>query len=334
MTITHGVPERPAAAWRDLAGTDLWLHCLTIAAPRRTVSGETLPPPADEVEALAGLLAYLAADDGPPHYNSRTAICLAAELAARRNDEATAIALVRWWALHTQPKWAAFDIDLLARNRALAPLLLRGVLAEALRLDAAACAGYLGILLPAIAERRRHGRVLSHGRWSWKRLLKEISVRAIDREPDHVTPQQRRRRWLGRPRASAEVIAATETRLGVTLPPDYRAFLETSDGFEPWKATAPQLLPAAEIDYLSRVSDPALMDIYRDYGDDVARAIEGAIRISTDKEQMFLLLPPATNPEGDGWGAWFFAPWVPGEWRHQSFRHYMEDELRGMEAGE
>jgi hypothetical protein len=30
---------------------------------------------------------------------------------------------------------------------------------------------------------------------------------------------------------------------------------------------------------------------------------------------------------------WFFAPWVPGEVRYPSFRHYTEQELQDLSAG-
>src|SRR5579859_5995010 len=46
--------------------------------------------------------------------------------------------------------------------------------------------------------------------------------------------------WLGYPGASEEQIAALEQRLGVALPPSYRAFLAYSNG---WRATG-HFIPA------------------------------------------------------------------------------------------
>ncbi len=37
--------------------------------------------------------------------------------------------------------------------------------------------------------------------------------------------------WLGYPGADESAIAAAEQRLGLTVPPSYRSFLRTSDGF-------------------------------------------------------------------------------------------------------
>ncbi len=49
--------------------------------------------------------------------------------------------------------------------------------------------------------------------------------------PDDVYEQITADEWLGRAGASEATIATAEIRLGVAIPPDYRAFLSESNGW-------------------------------------------------------------------------------------------------------
>jgi hypothetical protein len=100
------------------------------------------------------------------------------------------------------------------------------------------------------------------------------------------------------------------------------------------------LAPAAAVDYLPRLIAPELMAPYYAYAyedafdADKGHPLEGAICVSPGNEaQIFLLLPPQANSWGEGWGYWFFASWVPGEWVQQGFRYWAEDELRRLMDG-
>ena len=145
--------------------------------------------------------------------------------------------------------------------------------------------------------------------------------------------------WLGFPGATAAELAAAEARLGITLPPSYRAFLATSNG---WRATGPfipQVWSTAEIEWFAaRNSDwiAAYLDVgdaegeppvpeaqYRVYGPGQVpfrlADLPATLEISeAGDEAIYLLNPQVVAPDGE-WEAWFFANWKPGADRYRSF---------------
>lgn len=69
-------------------------------------------------------------------------------------------------------------------------------------------------------------------RMDWKPWLSRWSAEWIQSsEPADLDPQVLRDRWLGFAPASEEAVAAAEARLGLPLPPSYRDFLLTTDGW-------------------------------------------------------------------------------------------------------
>lgn len=176
-------------------------------------------------------------------------------------------------------------------------------------------------------------------------LLADDEIRA-NLPPDAIASG-----WLGYPGASEEQLAALEERLGVALPPSYRAFLAYSNG---WRATGP-FIPAiwsteqvewfavrnqdtidAWLDgerYTGREPDPVPDEEYLDYGGAHGSA-EGAMRSEylqtaleiSDREEagtaIYVLNPQIVTPAGE-WEAWFFAHWVPGATRYRSFWELM-----------
>src|SRR4051812_4520962 len=64
--------------------------------------------------------------------------------------------------------------------------------------------------------------------------------------------------WLGYPGATDEHIAAAEARLGIGLPPDYREFLQTSNGWRWTNSFIERIWPVEEIRWL-RSSDPDII---------------------------------------------------------------------------
>jgi cell wall assembly regulator SMI1 len=149
---------------------------------------------------------------------------------------------------------------------------------------------------------------------------------------EHTTPEQHAAGWLGFRGADETQIAATEARLGITLPPSYRAFLKVSNG---WSVIAPfvyRLYPVEEIDYLHKV-DPQHVSAFLEgyttgrtelsahdaaYGDE----LQHAIAISEYGDAQLLLNPLRRDEQGE-MEAWFFASWVPGEQRYGSFGDLM-----------
>jgi hypothetical protein len=167
-------------------------------------------------------------------------------------------------------------------------------------------------------------------------LLRSPAVR--ERLPPEVVASG----WLGYPPATGEQLAQAEARLGVTLPPSYRAFLATSNG---WRLTGhfiDRLWSAQEITWFRDRNqewidnwlegarsqggpDPIPDDEYFVYGDD-QRSVSfreeywgASLQISEEGDgAVYLLNPRAVTADGE-WEAWFFANWLPGATRYRSY---------------
>lgn len=175
-----------------------------------------------------------------------------------------------------------------------------------------------------------------------------------DSEGIDLPPDVQESGWLGYPGASAGQIDAAQARLGRTLPPSYRAFLTVTNGWRQPGMFIERLWPVEAVGwhydlYPQRVESwlfgagmagdlPAIPDEeYLTYGDgQVSEAIreeylKTALQISDyGDEEVYLLNPAVVTPEGE-WEAWFFASWIPGAYRHPSFRAMMQAEYRSFQ---
>ena len=169
----------------------------------------------------------------------------------------------------------------------------------------------------------------------WERLLAQWTEEMAlysDGQDDPALPIQRTG-LLSAVGATEDEIAASEARLGITIPPSYRQFLQVSNG---WQAGSWHLRPVSEVQWFS-IEDQAIIDAwvkaglddtvsdeeYLVYGDDVnqplrAEYLQTALAIGEYDEGTYLLNPQTRTPEGE-WEAWFFAHWVPGADRYRSF---------------
>src|SRR5947209_8659362 len=102
----------------------------------------------------------------------------------------------------------------------------------------------------------------------WKPILvqwsKELMATDLAR---HVDPLPELRDWLGFDPATASEIESLEARLGVILPPSYKSFLLTTNG---WRALTPfiyRLRPASEVEYF-RVENEHWVEAYGQAGSD------------------------------------------------------------------
>lgn len=136
--------------------------------------------------------------------------------------------------------------------------------------------------------------------------------------------------WLGYPPATDAQIAATEKRLGLTLPPSYKSFLKVSNGWRAIDQFINRLWPVEEIDWLA-TTDPETVEVWEDAstGGDIlyeSKYIASTIQIS-DREYagtaMYLLNPKVVSPTGE-WEAWFFSHWNPGATIYPSFWEMMQ----------
>jgi hypothetical protein len=128
--------------------------------------------------------------------------------------------------------------------------------------------------------------------------------------------------------ASQDELRAAEDRIGAALPPDYRAFLETTNGLDGLADWVTRLRPAAELAWL-RDEDPELIEIWAEAaGDD---SLAGTLVVSDEEDGARVLLNPGVVGADGEWEAWFFAHWVPGAEPYPSFRSLVE-ELRARQV--
>lgn len=164
--------------------------------------------------------------------------------------------------------------------------------------------------------------------------------------------------WLGYPPATAEAIAENEDRLGVKLPPSYRAFLSITDGW---------VYPGNDMDFPGKLRSVEELEWANDSDASVVRAFADAYyEMSTPDEQYFVygpdqdpvhiraeyfghcivvseeteggvyLLNRAVQTDDGEWEAWHLSSELPGAYRSRSFeelirqqhallRHYRDD---------
>jgi len=187
---------------------------------------------------------------------------------------------------------------------------------------------------------------------TWGRLLAEISrLRLADPEVAVSVPDAKVISvWLGEKGATEEELAAVEKRLGTSLPPEYRAFLLESNGFEQLSPFIWRLYGTGEIDWF-RIRNQEWIDAFQ-IGDDIsaeehllsrrenevgfrAAYLSSCLQISEVGDCAVVLLNPEVVTAAGEWETWFFASWLPGATRHSSFRAFMEAELAALsDAGQ
>ena len=186
----------------------------------------------------------------------------------------------------------------------------------------------------------------------WPELLKKLSAAAIADEqiggllpPDSVDAG-----WLGYQAATEEELIKLEKRIGAKLPPSYRSFLATSNGWRYPGYFVYDLLPTTKVgwfrdlhqDWIDAWSEgadligesPQVPDreyfIYgpgQDPGNFREKHWRKTLAISEDGDSAILLLnPKVVTAEGE-WEAWFFANWLPGAERYRTFWDLMQAEL-------
>jgi hypothetical protein len=159
--------------------------------------------------------------------------------------------------------------------------------------------------------------------------------------------------WLGFAPATTAQLSALEKRIGARLPPSYRNFLKTTNG---WRATGPfidRVFPARRVawfrdrhqDWLDAwlegarcVGEPIPVsdEEHRVYGaqQDCCKFRqeywEATLAISGVGDSAIYLLNPLVVTRSGEWEAWFFANWHPGAVRYRSFAQMLEEELRSF----
>ena len=172
----------------------------------------------------------------------------------------------------------------------------------------------------------------------WRSYLSSYSLNVLrvaeGNELWNVSAAQRAAGWLGYRGAGEEEIAALEDRLGVRLPPSYRAFLGASDGWLHLGSYMWEMRTTITVGWLSE----AVPDVWRTIkSDNEARGASGllgrALLISWEGDSQFWLLDPDDLSEDGEWAAHIWASWYPGLGdRHASFAELVEEERLKFEA--
>jgi cell wall assembly regulator SMI1 len=158
----------------------------------------------------------------------------------------------------------------------------------------------------------------------WLDLLSRLAVKVLARgdQVADLSESALETGWFGTAGATDADLAALESRLGVKLPPSYRSFLKTTNGWGPTSFAVERLLRAEEVVRFAE-SEPDWVQIWSENED--GPALKTAIQVSTVGDGVCLLIPSDQKAE---WETWFFANWIPGAHRHESFRALMENELQ------
>ncbi|WP_405350133.1 SMI1/KNR4 family protein [Nonlabens sp. Asnod3-H03] len=166
-----------------------------------------------------------------------------------------------------------------------------------------------------------------------KKLLEQISIKAIELGESDFSEKQIIESWLGRESATQSDINHLEKRLGVVLPDDYKLFLKMSNGFKATTHVDITFEPTDRVDYLSNFENyNGSLSFYDDMDgyQEISLQFKKSILIGgIEEEQIFLLLPPVGNMEK--WRYWQFANWIPGEEEYENLEAHFIDVLNLLE---
>jgi SMI1 / KNR4 family (SUKH-1) len=131
-----------------------------------------------------------------------------------------------------------------------------------------------------------------------------------------VTPETLASGRLDYPAATEDQVTRLETRLGKTLPPSYRAFLKTSNGFRQPQTLVWRILPAEEVEWF-RVRNQQTIDILKSYDlEDLSDTLEISAR-EIAGSAVYLLNPNVVAADGE-WEAIYYAHWQGPNYAHYS----------------
>jgi hypothetical protein len=188
--------------------------------------------------------------------------------------------------------------------------------------------------------------------FDWDSFLRQWSREIIDtgQYDKMLPPDIIASGWLGFPGAAEEQIQRAESRLGVRLPPSYRQFLATTNG---WRMTGTFIFRMWSTEEIERFSVrnrgwalayswrrviPVPDSKYLVYGEGQdstwirPQYLPTMLEISdTGDDAIYLLNPHIVTPDGE-WEAWFFANWLPGAQRYRSFLEMMQAEYASFRS--
>jgi len=156
----------------------------------------------------------------------------------------------------------------------------------------------------------------------------------------HVDEKAIQDKWIGFPAATEQDIIAKEKQLGVTLPPSYKRFLLTSNGFRNISTSMYRLLSLEQVDWAKNTEEQWWLNMcsesafevsdekYFDYSDEQDTAfcrteyILESLTVSEWGDAMCIYLNPIVK-HGEEWEVLQYASWYPGIQRYKSFEEFL-----------
>lgn len=191
--------------------------------------------------------------------------------------------------------------------------------------------------------------------FDWPRFLRRWSADVLASAAGKETPAPAQAAgWLGFPAATEDQITSAEARLHVTLPPSYKAFLRTSNGWLRPTRAIDRVLGVEQVDWfrkrhrnwVSAYTKPSRFwprektpdDEYFAYGafagDFRPEHLKETLQISDLGDAAVYLLNPQVIAKDGEWEAWLFANWLPGAHRYRSFEEMMQAEYHQFAGGD
>jgi hypothetical protein len=346
MTLAGSPEMQPFIAIRPQPELSLLYSAFKLARPKEPHQPIDERPTNDELQALPLLEEWLSLPERPLTWDmGESAYLLAADIAARLSDRGRSHSFLRSWLRHGMEEARPIDLGAFLSLRSLSRLAASGLLKGDLGLSDGDCQRLGAQLIEAADRRLGAGRDAQPAFSDWNVLLQAISTKALAETDqlaiaESISDQQRLARWLGQPGATQEQIADAEARLGARLPPSYRAFLETSNGFGPIATSVFRMRSVDEIEWF-RYAEPETLAIWLESPDDIGEAVDEesyrqygnsqgpmrkrylktALQVSDYQEGVVLLIPDVVTSSGE-WEAWYF---TEDAWRFPSFRDLMEE---------
>lgn len=165
----------------------------------------------------------------------------------------------------------------------------------------------------------------------------------------NIPSEIKQTKWLGFAPASDEEISQAEIRLGINLPPSYREFLKTSNGWRQTTLEVWRVWPAEEIDWYQVINrdsiekieelkkagyiqalPPIPNELYFDYDNQEPALyreedLRASLQISEKGDIIYLLNPKVVTANGE-WEAWVYSFAELGARRYLSFTELMQAE--------
>lgn len=157
-----------------------------------------------------------------------------------------------------------------------------------------------------------------------------------------IDAEAAKKQWLGAPAATEQQISDKEAELGTILPPSYKAFLLTSNGFQAISPLAGKLYGVQQLQWVKDTEDAGWArqeeyymsqelsdEEYLVYGEEQrsewyrAEYFQHSLKIADWYDGCCIFLNPLIK-HGEEWEVLEYATWFPGTQRYRSFGEFME----------